>query len=330
MAYEVITLNLIPSGDVPVIHAAQFDKERPLKFALKLGDDDFNPSGYDLELQIRKVDNNIVTAASSDVSSNIVTFLTTEQMTACSGTNLGEIQIAKDGLDIATLHFYLVVQRDVLSGGITSESEIHNLTSQIEDIAEEVISENCYTKTETDDLLSAKADTADLAPVATSGSYDDLTDKPDIPDVSDYYDKEEIDTLLDTKANVSDLPDMSDYYNKTETDTLLSAKANTTDLASVATSGSYNDLSDKPTIPTKTSDLLNDSNFISFIEVTGTLSAGNTSLTLSDASILTTSTIDIYCDAFGVQPINAVVTTGQIVLTFLSQVSALGVKVRIS
>jgi hypothetical protein len=36
----------------------------------------------------------------------------------------------------------------------------------------------------------------------------------------------------------------------------------TSDLSSVATSGSYNDLSDKPSIPTKTSDLVNDSGFI--------------------------------------------------------------------
>ena len=249
MAYEVITLNLIPSGDIPVIHAAQYDVDRPLKFALKLGEDDFNPSGHTLELQIRKVDNNIVTAAPADVTGNVVTFNSTEQMCACSGTNLGEIQIRKDDLDIATLHFYLVIQRDVLAGGITSESEIHNLTSQIEEIAEEVIGENYYTKTETDDLLSAKADAADLAPVALSGSYDDLTDKPDIPDVSDYYDKEEINTLLDGKADVSDLPDMSNYYDKTATDTLLSAKADTSSLASVATSGSYDDLTNKPTIP---------------------------------------------------------------------------------
>ena len=34
-------------------------------------------------------------------------------------------------------------------------------------------------------------------------------------------------------------------------------------LATVATSGSYNDLSNKPTVPTKVSDLQNDSNFIS-------------------------------------------------------------------
>lgn len=41
-----------------------------------------------------------------------------------------------------------------------------------------------------------------------------------------------------------------DAYTKTETNTLLAAKANTADLARVATSGSYNDLSNKPTIPT--------------------------------------------------------------------------------
>ena len=33
-------------------------------------------------------------------------------------------------------------------------------------------------------------------------------------------------------------------------------------LATVATSGSYNDLEDKPTIPTNTSDLNNDSGFL--------------------------------------------------------------------
>lgn len=38
-------------------------------------------------------------------------------------------------------------------------------------------------------------------------------------------------------------------------------------LANVATSGSYNDLSDKPTIPTKTSQLENDSNFVTKVEL---------------------------------------------------------------
>ena len=39
------------------------------------------------------------------------------------------------------------------------------------------------------------------------------------------------------------------FYDKPQVDTLLSAKANTADLATVATTGSYDDLTDKPTIP---------------------------------------------------------------------------------
>ena len=56
-----------------------------------------------------------------------------------------------------------------------------------------------------------------------------------------------------------------DAYTKTETNTLLAAKANTADLARVATSGSYNDLSNKPTIPTvptKVSAFQNDAGYL--------------------------------------------------------------------
>ena len=44
---------------------------------------------------------------------------------------------------------------------------------------------------------------------------------------------------------------MGSMSNQTDLTTALNAKANTADLATVATSGSYNDLSDKPTIPAK-------------------------------------------------------------------------------
>ena len=53
-------------------------------------------------------------------------------------------------------------------------------------------------------------------------------------------------------------------------------------LSTVATSGSYNDLSNKPTIPSKTSDLTNDSNFISTSSTTG--------LIKNDGSIMTSGT----------------------------------------
>lgn len=62
-------------------------------------------------------------------------------------------------------------------------------------------------------------------------------------------------------------------------------------------------------------------------EVTGTLLAGNTSITLQDAAITTTSTIDIYTDVFGISPESVSVATGEITITFEAQASDLGVKV---
>ena len=68
----------------------------------------------------------------------------------------------------------------------------------------------------------------------------------------------------------------------------------------------------------------------SWTDVTGTLTAGNTSVTLSDASITSNSTFDIYTDTFGVNPTGITVATGSITLTFKSQASDVNVKVRVS
>ena len=63
--------------------------------------------------------------------------------------------------------------------------------------------------------------------------------------------------------------------------------------------------------------------------LTGTLTAGSTSLTLSDASILATSLIDIYTDAYGLNPTAVTVAVGSITLTFEAQASDVSVKVRV-
>lgn len=68
----------------------------------------------------------------------------------------------------------------------------------------------------------------------------------------------------------------------------------------------------------------------SWTDLTATLTSGNTSVTISDSAILTTSTIDIYTDTFGVNPTNVVVATGSITLTFEAQQSDVSVKVRVS
>lgn len=68
----------------------------------------------------------------------------------------------------------------------------------------------------------------------------------------------------------------------------------------------------------------------SWTDVTGTLTAGQTSVILSDSSITTTSTLDFYTDVFGVNPTAVSVSTGSVTLTFEVQASNLGVKVRVT
>ena len=68
---------------------------------------------------------------------------------------------------------------------------------------------------------------------------------------------------------------------------------------------------------------------VEFTELTGTLTAGSTSLTLQDASIETTSTLDVFTSVYGIAPESITVSTGSITLTFETQSSDLGVKVRV-
>lgn len=100
---------------------------------------------------------------------------------------------------------------------------------------------NSYTKSETDYLLSTKqpagnyltshqdisgkANSIDLATVATTGDYDDLLNKPSIPPAQVQSNWNEIDTT--NSAYIQNKPN----------------------LATVATTGDYDDLLNKPSIP---------------------------------------------------------------------------------
>lgn len=81
------------------------------------------------------------------------------------------------------------------------------------------------------------------------------------------------------------------------------------------------------TLNTNAKNIVGSINEVKGKEVTGTLLAGNTSITLQDAAITTTSTIDIYTDVFGISPESVAVATGEITITFEAQAADLGVKV---
>ena len=95
-----------------------------------------------------------------------------------------------------------------------------------------------------------------------------------------------------------------------------------TEAGTAFNASNMNDLEDRIEAAFKSGDLWND--------FTGTLTAGQTSITFSDASIRETSTIDYYTDYFSINPVGVVATDGSVTLTFEPQEVDLGVKVRVS
>lgn len=250
---EQITLDLIPKGSLPVLHASQYDDGRQWKVNLKENGEDYTLTNETIVLGVRKGDGCAVTCAVAIESGKKYVILTsTEQMCAVAGQNLAELQITKDNTKIGTLNFILQVERDPLAAGISSGTEIHDLQHQVDecvhtafetigasglpydntesgltaDNVQQAIDEvnekasslpsYVYTKEETDALIADKADKATLE--------------------ADYYDKAETDALLDDKADASAF---GDYYTKSETNTKLSGKA---DKGSVYTTAQVNTL----------------------------------------------------------------------------------------
>lgn len=103
-------------------------------------------------------------------------------------------------------------------------------------------------------LVDGKANTADLAAVATSGNYNDLTNKPTIPAAQVNADWDAASGVAQI-LNKPTIPAAQVQSNWSESDT--SSKA-------------Y--IQNKPTIPTKTSDLANDSNFVDSAAMAAALS----------------------------------------------------------
>ena len=163
-------------------------------------------------------------------------------------------------------HPYLTAHQDV-SGKEDKANKVTSISSASTDV--QYASAKCVY-----DELGNKADSADLATVATTGDYEDLDNTPTIPSaISDLTNDSDFietsataglvknDGTIDTTQYVSDVSGKEDSSNKVtalssaSTDVQYpSAKAVYDELAlkqdvSSAFSGDYDDLTNKPTIP---------------------------------------------------------------------------------
>ena len=132
---ESFNLNIIPGKDRPVCHASQFDIGRTIHVNLFEGFNVFTLDGTEvISISVRKPDGNVVTEAVTNTSDSYVEFVTTEQMTACQGSNLCELKLEKGADVIGTMNFILEVEQDPLDGGVQSDTNIHNLQTQVADL----------------------------------------------------------------------------------------------------------------------------------------------------------------------------------------------------
>ena len=145
---------------------------------------------------------------------------------------------------------------------VTAEDKA-NWDSKQGSLSQDQIEAIAQVATNTSDIATLQSDKANASHTHSSS---------DITDIDDYATKQYVDNSI--SGLVDNAPDALNTLNElsaalnddsnfaSTVTTALGAKANSADLATVATSGSYDDLTDKPSIPTNTSELTNDSGFV--------------------------------------------------------------------
>ena len=120
-------LQIAPVGVRPIIHVSQFDVGRQFKFNLYDGETAYTmPGGTTAMLNGIKPDKHGFSYDDAvSVSGNVATITTTEQMTVVEGSVECEIRFVKDGDDIGTLNFTMIVEKSPINGDTDiSETEI--------------------------------------------------------------------------------------------------------------------------------------------------------------------------------------------------------------
>ena len=254
---EVIKLNLVPSDlTKPICHASQFDDGREIMLMLMDGQKPYVLSDEEIELDVKKLDGNIVTTdLTVEAGKNYVIMVTTEQMCAIAGRNNCELKVQKDGKTIYSKNFYLAVEESATAGGIQSASEINNLETQIEGMVEDAV-ENQY---DSENVIfdSEPTEGHGTGYTVTSAGIKAAIDaaggggvSPDV--ITDEYDATSTYAIGDMVIHENALYVCSTAITTAEA--WNSAHWTLTDIATAI--GTV-----KTAIPTKTSDLQNDSGF---------------------------------------------------------------------
>ena len=130
---QIINLNMIPGGVMPVINLTQFDEGRDFALVILNGAQAADLTGATLLISGKKNDDTAFSYGQSDtvkgnyvisVNNNTVTIRNTLQMAAASGEVIATLTIKKSAADVSTLNFRIMVQEHPLDGVDISNTEI--------------------------------------------------------------------------------------------------------------------------------------------------------------------------------------------------------------
>ena len=300
------------------------------------------------------------TSASASASSALISAnnaSTSENNAATSATEAGASEDDSEawawgkvnGVDVPpshpAYHNNAKYYADQASGGVSGVSSFNartgNVTPQLGDYAANIVefdnTSSSLQSTTTQGAIEEVQDNVDdvatdlstldgsLKPVAKSGAYNDLTGKPTLgtaaaknstnavsPGSTDLVESGAVYDIADglNNAILGNATAIAKAYKKD--DTTDTAIANDDYVPFYDTS-------------TQTMKKISKANFDGKKLAAQTLTVGSTTLTFADASITTDSTIEIFASVYGVAPESVTVTTGQAVLTFDVQESAVSV-----
>lgn len=257
------------------------------------------------------ISGDVITITDSDGNSQTIT--------VPSGDTVSWNQLQATGTKIAEIDINGTSQDVYAPKPPSKTSELNNdsgfITNTVNNLANYYLKSETYTQAEVDALIAAIV-TIDIQVVAslpisdisTTTIYLVPTSDPELQNIYDEYINtdgtsggwELIGTTAIDLSNYVTTTDLAtalaSYVTSASLTTILGNYVLSSSLAAVATSGQYSDLSGQPTIPTKTSDLINDSGFTSVsvnqVQTSGTMIA---KITVSGTQI------DLYSPGFDPQ-----------------------------
>lgn len=115
---QIVKLNLIPGGVLPVCFASQHDTGRVIRFMLFEGENVFTLSGAEsIELRLQKPDGSELVESVTNTGADYVDVVTTADTCDTAGASVGEIVITDGGDVLGSANFGLFVESDAFEGG---------------------------------------------------------------------------------------------------------------------------------------------------------------------------------------------------------------------